>query len=146
MAQVTFNENKTRKVPITRNSLFYDEQSYMYEVGMGKQYVEMDMGQTVVLYQVDTNSLQSDSVYGETNPGDVAYKTPVEIPCVYEIEDPELKSYDKSKNLVTEEHMEFFCVNNDGKNNYDNNHTMFGVKPFYRSITANPVDKSEFSA
>lgn len=180
MAQVTFNENKTRKVPITRNSLFYDEKSYMYEVDMGKQYVEMDMGQTVVLYQVDTNNLQSDSVYGETNPSNIAYKTPVEIPCVYEIEDPELKSYDKSKNLgtymktgklkigvyqatldelgvdiskgdyigiqVTEEHMEFFCVNNDGKNNYDNNHTMFGVKPFYRSITANPVDKSEFSA
>ena len=84
MAQVTFNENKTRKVPITRNSLFYDEQSYMYEVGMGKQYVEMDMGQTVVLYQVDTNNLQSDSVYGETNPGNIAYKTPVEIPCAYE--------------------------------------------------------------
>lgn len=180
MTQVTFNENKTKRVPINRNSLFYDAQSFNYEIEMGKQYVEMDMGQTVVLYQVDASNTQSDAVYGETKPSDVKYKFPTEIPCVYEIEEPELKSYDKSKSLgtymktgklklgvyqatldelgvdikkgdyigvqVSEEHMEFFCVNNDGKNNYDNSHTMFGTRPFYRSMTANPVDASEFTA
>ena len=64
MAQVTFNENKTKRVPINRNSLFYDAQSFNYELEMGKQYVEMDMGQTVVLYQVDASNTQSDAVYG----------------------------------------------------------------------------------
>ena len=62
MAQVTFNENKTKRVPINRNSLFYDAQSFNYEIEMGKQYVEMDMGQTVVLYQVDASNTQSDAV------------------------------------------------------------------------------------
>lgn len=180
MASVTFNENKVNRIPITRNSLFYDKASFMYELSMGKQYVENDMGQTVILYQVDASSSQSDAVYGETSSSDVKYKIPVEVPCVYEIEEPELKSYDKSKNLgtyvktgklklgvyqstldelgvdikkgdyigvqVSETHAEFFCVNNDGKNNYDNAHTMFGVESFYRSITANPVDASEFTA
>ena len=30
MTNITFNDNKVKRVPITRNSLFYDEQSYMY--------------------------------------------------------------------------------------------------------------------
>ena len=180
MAQVTFNENKTKRVPINRNSLFYDAQSFNYEIEMGKQYVEMDMGQTVVLYQVDASNTQSDAVYGETKPSDVKYKVPTEIPCVYEIEEPELKSYDKDKNLgtymktgklkmsvyqetltelnvdikkgdyigvqISPEHMEFFVVNNDGRNNYDNAHTLFGTVPLYRTIQCSPVDSSEFTA
>ena len=40
-------------------------------------------------------------MYGETTPGSVTYKTPVEIPCVYKVEAPELKSYDKDKQLGT---------------------------------------------
>jgi hypothetical protein len=138
------------------------------------------MGQTVVLYQVDASKTQTDAVYGETEPSSVVYKTPVEIPCVYKIEEPELKSYDKTKQLgtymktgkltigvyqetldelgvdikkgdyigvqINVSHMEFFVVNNDGRNNYDNAHTLFGVKPLYRTISCSPIDSSEFIA
>ena len=95
MAEITFNGNKTRRVPINRNSLFYDKESYDFEMELGKNYIEQDMGQAVVLYQVDVSKTQTDSVYGETNPGSIVYKPPVEIPCLYEIEDSELKTYDK---------------------------------------------------
>jgi hypothetical protein len=50
---------------------------------------------------VDASKTQTDAVYGETDPNDVVYKTPIEIPCVYKIEEPELKSYDKEKQLGT---------------------------------------------
>lgn len=180
MANITFNTNKTRKIPINRNRLFYDDKSYMYEMMIGKNYIEQDMGQTIILYQVDASTSQTDAVYGETTSNGVKYKVPIEIPCVYEIAEPELKSYDKTKNLgtytktgkltvgvyqetldelgveikksdyigivISESHNEYFCVTNDGKNNYDNNHTMFGVRPLYRTITASPVDSSEFTA
>ena len=101
MAKVEFNTKSVRRVPINRNSLFYDAESFAFEREIGKNYIEQDMGQTVVLYQVDASKTQADAVYGETNPSDVIYKTPVEVPCVYKIEEPELKSYDKDKNLGT---------------------------------------------
>lgn len=98
---MNFNLKSIRRVPINRNSLFYDEDELSVDSTLGKDYVEQDMGQTVVLYQVDAQNTQVDAVYGETGTGEVRYKAPIEIPCVYEIEDPELKAYDKSKNLGT---------------------------------------------
>lgn len=45
---------------------------------------------------------------------------------------------------VTPEHMEFFKVADDGRVNYDNAHTVFGYKPFFRSIVCTTVeDKTE---
>lgn len=101
MAKIQFNTKNIRRVPINRNSLFYDAESFALEREIGKNYIEQDMGQTVVLYQVDASKTQTDAVYGETEPGSIIYKTPVEIPCVYKIEDAELKSYDKDKQLGT---------------------------------------------
>lgn len=180
MTDIQFNNNTTRRVPVNRNNLFYSDEAFMYDIEMGKNYVEQDMNQTVILYQVDLTKTNADAVYGETSEDGVEYMMPVEVPCVYEIEEPELKSYDKSKSLgtymrtgklqigvyqatldelgcdikkgdyigiqVDEQRMIFFSVLQDGLNNYDNKHTMYGTRPFYRSITCSPVDKSEFQA
>ena len=180
MAKIQFNTTKTRRIPINRNNLFYDAESFAFEREIGKNYIEQDMGQTVILYQVDASKTQTDAVYGETDPNDVIYKTPIEIPCVYKVDAPELKSYDKDKQLgtymktgkltvgvyqetldelnvdikkgdyigivISETHTEYWVVNNDGRNNYDNAHTLFGVSPLYRSIQCSPVDSSEFKA
>lgn len=180
MANITFNANQTRRVPINRNSLFYDKECFDFELEVGKNYIEQDMGQTVVLYQVLAQNTQSDAVYGETDAGSIEYKAPVEIPCVYTIEEPELRSYDKTKNLgtymktgkltigvyqetldelgvdikkgdyigvqVTPENMVYWVVNNDGRNYFDNAHTLFGTKMLYRTVLCYPVDNSEFKA
>ena len=180
MAKIQFNTKSVRRVPINRNSLFYDAETFAFEREVGKNYIEQDMGQTVILYQVDASKTQTDAVYGETDPNDVVYKTPVEIPCVYKVEEPELKSYDKEKQLgtymktgkltigvyqetldelgvdikkgdyigiqISPTHAEYWCVVNDGKNNYDNAHTLWGTVPLYRSILAAPIDESEFKA
>ena len=68
MANITFNKNQVRRVPINRNSLFFDAESYAFEMEIGKNYIEQDMGQSVILYQVDASATNSDAVYGETNP------------------------------------------------------------------------------
>ena len=175
-----FNKSAKRRVPINRNNLFYSEEDFAFEREIGKNYIEQDMNQTVVLYQVDLTKTNNDALYGATNANQVVYKAPVEIHCVYTIDEPELKSYDKTKNLgtymktgklnlgvyqdtldelgvdikkgdyigvqVSETHMEYFTVSNDGRNNYDNAHTLFGVGPLYRTIYAYPVDTSEFKA
>ncbi|MBP5456236.1 MAG: hypothetical protein J6Y37_07025, partial [Paludibacteraceae bacterium] len=42
-----------------------------------------------------------DSVYKETGSASIAFKDPVEIPCMYEIKEAEIKSYDtKTNNAV----------------------------------------------
>lgn len=175
-----FNKNIPRRVPINRNNLFYSEEDFAFEREVGKNYIEQDMNQTVVLYQVDLDKTNPDALYGETQANQVVYKAPVEIHCVYEISEPELKSYDKTKNLgtymktgkltigvyqetldelgvdikkgdyigvqVSQTHMEYFTVSNDGRNNYDNAHTLFGIEPLFRTIEGYSVDQSEFSA
>lgn len=40
---------------------------------------------------------------------------------------------------VTPEHMEFFIVADDGRVNYDNEHTLMGIEPYYRSIVCSPA-------
>lgn len=174
-----FNQTVSRRVPINRNNLFYSEEDFAFELEIGKNYIEQDMNQTVVLYQVDVAKTNPDALYGETNPKQIIYKPPVEIHCVYNIEEPELKSYDKTKNLgtymktgkltfgvyqetldelgvdikkgdyigvqVTPTHMEYFTVVNDGRNNYDNAHTLFGTLVLFRSVVCHTVEPSEFS-
>ena len=66
---------------------------------------------------------------------------------VYAIKnDINIKKGDYIGILITPEHMEYWCITNDGKNNYDNAHTLFGVRPLFRTCTAYPVDTSEFNA
>ena len=40
---------------------------------------------------------------------------------------------------VTPEHMEYFIVTDDGRVNYDNKHTLWGTKPYYRSVSCTVV-------
>ena len=163
MAKIEFNTNQQRRVPITRNGLFYDREQFAFDMEMGREYVEGDLGQRIVLYSVDLAKTNQDQLYGESESKKIVCKPPIEIPCVYEIEEAELKGYDKNKNLgiyqkqgkikfgdfigvqVTERQMVYFQVENDGRNNYDNAHTQFGTTPLYRSMTASWVDPAIFN-
>lgn len=46
---------------------------------------------------------------------------------------------------VNPDTMIYFVVSNDGKINYDNKHTMYGTRAFYRTIDCVSVDKTEFN-
>lgn len=46
---------------------------------------------------------------------------------------------------VTPDQMEYFEVTNDGRINFDNAHTMYGSKSFYRTIKCSSVDKNVFN-
>ena len=101
MAKLEFNANNIKRVPINRNNLFYSDESFNYELEIGKNYVEQDMNQTLVLYSVDNSSTNINNIYGETKTNQVRFKPPVEFHCVYTIEPPELKAYDKTNNIGT---------------------------------------------
>lgn len=86
--------------PINRNNLFYSEEDYDFETDIVMDYMEEDTNQTVVVYEVDRDKTTVNATYKEIN-GTVRYKAPKEIPCLFEIKDSEIKSYDsKSSNGV----------------------------------------------
>lgn len=80
---------------VTKNSLFYDVDDFELETDIVQGYFEEDLNQTIVVYQVDRLKTNTNSTYKETKKNIIRFKTPIEIPCMYEIKDPELKTYDK---------------------------------------------------
>lgn len=80
--------------PINRNNIFYSEREFQYETDSIMEYIEGDLNQTVVVYPVDREKTQIDAISKNAING-IRFKDPVEIPCQYEIEESELKTYDK---------------------------------------------------
>jgi hypothetical protein len=86
--------------PVTRNNLFYSKDDFDLEMELAENYIEEDTNQTVVVYRVDKISTQVNDIYKEANRS-IHFLPPVEIPCLYEISDPSLKSYEaKTQNGV----------------------------------------------
>ena len=179
MANLQFNTNNVRRIPINRNNMFYSEKDLEYETEIGMNYLEQDVNQTVILYEVDLTKTNTDEIYGETKSNSVVFKTPVELHVLYEIEQGELASYDKTKNLgtyvkngklsfgiyqntldeinadikigdyigvpINPTQMLYYVVTNDGRNNFDNSHMVFGYVSTWRSITCAYVNENELN-
>lgn len=175
--------NKTNgktKVPIKRNNKFFGAEDFDLEVGFATEYLEQDANQTVILYQVDLSKTKVNDIYKEAEKNAVRYKTPIEIPVIYEVTDAELKSYDSKgqKGIyaqtgkltfsvllstleeyqcdisrgdyigiqITSDHREYFTVTDDGRVGMTaNKFTMYGTRPYARTIQCASVDISEFN-
>lgn len=88
--------NAKLQMPV-KNNMFYSEADFQYETDLVERYIEEDLNQSVVVYEVDRKKTNVNSVYKEASKGNIRYKAPRELPCMYEIKDSELKSFD-SKN------------------------------------------------
>ena len=87
-------------VPISRNNLFYSEEDFDLETDLLIGYMEEDLNQTVVVYNVDRKNTQTDALYKSATEG-IRFMPPIEIPCMYKIDASQLKSYDtKTSNGV----------------------------------------------
>lgn len=79
--------------PISRNNLFYSENDFSFEMDIVQDYLEEDTNQTVVVYQVDRITTQLNDVYAEAHQ-QIHFLPPIEVPCLYEIQDAKLETYD----------------------------------------------------
>jgi len=172
--------NGKKKVPIRRNSKFFGDEDFDLEMDYAMEYLEQDANQTVILYQVDLEKTKVNEIYVEAKQGAVRYKTPIEIPVIYEISDAEMKTYDTTlqkgiyaqtgkltfsvllKTLeeyncdisrgdyigvqIDTQHREYFVVTDDGRVAATaNKFTLYGTKPYARTIQCASVDTQEFS-
>lgn len=83
--------------PIGRNNKFYSDEDFQYESSLIEEYIEEDLNQSIIVYEVDYVKTNVDTVYKETKQS-IRYKTPKELPCMFEVKDSQTKSYDASTN------------------------------------------------
>jgi hypothetical protein len=96
---MSFTTRNPVKIPIKRNHLFYGEQDFKFEEDIFKTYLEQDINQTLIYYEVDLEKTNLDKVYSESKKNGIVFKTPIEFHCLYNIDEPETKPYDNSKNM-----------------------------------------------
>lgn len=125
----------------------------MVKTGKDAVYYEPDFSDIIfktpvelnVLYKVDNSELKN---YSSSNAKGYYVNVGKLVFTIYEREleenECDIRRGDYVGLQVTPEHMEFFVVVNDGKVNYDNAHTLFGTKPYYRTVECVIVsDKTE---
>ena len=84
---------KIKKVPITRLDKYFDEDAYNLQLEWAREYIEEEENFTVILYRVDKNKVNVDSVFFDTNGHEIKFKDPIELKVKYSIEDTENKTY-----------------------------------------------------
>jgi activator of HSP90 ATPase len=87
-----------RKNPINRNKMFFSASEFDFEMDIAREYLESDMNQTVVLFEVDLVKTNADDIYHEASKKNIRFKPPVELTVKYEIANAEMRSYDKNNN------------------------------------------------
>lgn len=93
-----WNMPNNLRTPITRNDKFYSEEDFEYETDLLIEYIEEDLNQTVVVYEVDRQKTNVSGVYKEAKDGQIRFKPPKEIPCMYDLKDSDTKVYDSKTN------------------------------------------------
>jgi hypothetical protein len=91
-------ENK-RVTPITRVNKFFSEEDFNLEIEMGREAIEGDGNFTVILYRVNREETEYDSIYGEASKDGIKYFPPIELRVVPTMSAPENKAYNPNGGL-----------------------------------------------
>jgi hypothetical protein len=87
-----------RKNPINRNKLFFSKNDFDLEIDIAMDYMEQDMNQTVILFEVDLSKTNTNDIYHEADKKNIRFKSPIELTVRYEIKESEMRSYEKNNN------------------------------------------------
>ena len=90
--------NNGNITPVNRNNLFYSEEDFSFETDLVEGYLEEDLNQTVVVYEVDRKRTNVNEIYKEAKKDTIRFKPPKEVPCMFEIEDAQLNAFDSKSN------------------------------------------------
>src|SRR5574343_419542 len=92
------------KIPNTKINRFYDDIDFNLELEMASELINEDMNFTVILYRIDRDNSNYDDIYGESNPQQIRYLTPVELKAILTLTTPENKNYDTNGRLRYQEY------------------------------------------
>ena len=81
------------KLPITRISKFFGQDDFDLNIQIGSEYMMGDLNMKLVLYRIDRNKTENDSVYAEVGLDEIRYFPPVEFNAIVKVDAPTNKSY-----------------------------------------------------
>jgi hypothetical protein len=81
------------KIPITRGSKFFSQDDFDLHIQIGSEYLHGDLNMKLVLYRVDGQKTEVDSIYGEVGSDQIKFYPPVEFNALVKIEEPKNNSY-----------------------------------------------------
>lgn len=81
------------KIPITRLSKFLSQDDFDLNIQMGSEYLHGDLNMKLVLYRVDREKTDIDSVYSEVGQDEIKFFPPVEFNALVKIDSPKNSSY-----------------------------------------------------
>lgn len=85
--------------PITRLNKFFTQADYDLEIRMAREFLEGDINATIILYRINRELTQSDSVYGEASKDGIMFYPPIELKVMPTLASPENKAYNKNGTL-----------------------------------------------
>ena len=91
--------SRPRIIPINRNAKFFSRDDFDLEINMGREAIEGDGNFTVILYRVDREMSESDSLYGEASKDGIRFFPPVELKVIPILEEAENKAYNSNGSL-----------------------------------------------
>lgn len=86
-------DSNKKITPITRINKFFSEEDFKLEISMGREAIEGDGNFTVILYRVNRETSESDSIYGEATKDGIRFFPPVELKVMPIMAEPENKAY-----------------------------------------------------
>jgi hypothetical protein len=91
--------NNNKITPITRINKFFSEEDFNLEISMGREAIEGDGNFTIILYRVDREMTEYDTLYGEASKDGIKYFPPVELKVIPIMAEAENKSYNSNGSL-----------------------------------------------
>lgn len=83
----------SNKLPITRLGKFFSQDDFDINIQMGQEYLHGDLNMKLVLYRVDRQKTDNDSVYAEAGTDEIKYFPPVEFNALVKIDEPKNATY-----------------------------------------------------
>lgn len=88
-------ENK-KFTPITRINRFFSEEDFFFlEISMGREAIEGDGNFTLILYRIDRQLTEFDTLYGEASKDGIRFFPPIELKVIPIMDEPENQTYNK---------------------------------------------------
>ena len=124
-------------IPITRINRFFSEEDFFLEISMGREAIEADGNFTVILYTVDREMSESDTLYGEASKDGIRFFPPIELKVMPLLEEAENKAYNKNGGLryIQDGHLTFGI--------YDAQLTELNASLSYGDYIGYPINETE---
>jgi len=81
------------KLPITRLSKFFSQEDFDINIQLGQEYLHGDLNMKFVLYRVDREKTDTDSIYAEVGKDEIKFFPPIEVHGLVQIAEAKNASY-----------------------------------------------------